>query len=147
MKLRKETWLLVLALAVLAALFAPPVAAEGQRLVVRVNEPFEVNGQLFKAGQLTLRELREYSPVATLHEISVDGRSLGFVLARNQANTSIATRDEVIFDRSESGHLVLASVALQGHPVRRLYRLGEGENSGTWLAVSQPRPALLASAK
>jgi hypothetical protein len=147
MKLRKELWLLVLTLAVLAGLFAPPVPAGGHRLVARVDEPFEVNGQLFQAGTLTLRELREYSPVATLHEIRVDGRSLGFVLARDQANRSIATRDELIFDRSERGHLVLASVALAGHPVRRLYRLGDGEHSGTWQAVSQPRSALLASAK
>jgi hypothetical protein len=147
MRLRKDLWLLVLTLAVLAGLCAPPLAAAGQRLVVQVDEPFEVTGQLFKAGQLTLRELREYSPVATLHEIRVDGRSLGFLLARDQANRSIATRDEVIFDRSERGHLVLASVALRGHPVRRLYRLGEGENSGTWQAVSPPRHSLLASAK
>ena len=147
MKLRKELWLLVLTLAVLAGLFAPPVPAAGHRLVVRIDEPFEVNGQLFKAGQLTLREIREYSPVATLHEIRVDGRSLGVVLARDQATRGNATRDEVIFDRSERGHLVLTSVALQGHPVRRLYRLGEGEDSGTWQAVSQPQPALLASAK
>jgi hypothetical protein len=147
MRLRKELWLLVLTLAVLAGLFAPPVPAAGHRLVVQMDEPFEVNGQLFKAGQLTLREIREYSPVATLHEIRVDGRSPGVVLARDQATRGIATRDEVIFDRSERGHLVLASVALQGHPVRRLYRLGEGEDSGTWQAVSQPQPALLASAK
>lgn len=147
MRLRKELWLLVLTLAVLAGLFAPPVPAAGQRLVVQIDEPFEVNGRLFESGQLTLRELREYSPVATLHEIRVDGRSLGFVLARDQATRGIATRDEVIFDRSERGHLVLASVALQGHPVRRLFRLGEGEDSGTWQAVSQPQSALLASAK
>ena len=147
MRLRKELWLSVLTLAVLAGLFAPPVPAAGQRLVVRVNEPFEVDGQLCKAGQLTLRELRDYNPVATLHEVRVDGRSLGFVLARDQANRDIATRDEVIFERSERGHLILAFVAVQGHPVRRLYRLGDGENSGTWQAVSRPRPALLASAK
>lgn len=147
MKLRKELWLSVLTLAVLAALFAPPVPAAGQRLVVRIDEPFEIDGQLFEAGRLSLRELREYSPVATLHEVRVDGRSLGFMLARDQTDRGVATRDEVIFDRSESGHLVLASVALQGHPVRRLYRLGDGENSGTWQAVSQPRPTLLASAK
>jgi len=147
MKLRKDLWLLVLTLAVLAGLFAPPVPAAGPRLVVQVDEPFEVDGQLFKAGQLTLRQLREYSPVATLHEVRVDGRSLGFVLARDQADRGLATRDEVIFERSERGHLTLAAVALQGHPVRRLYRLGEGEHSGTWQAVSQPRPALLASAK
>jgi hypothetical protein len=147
MKLRKGLWLLVVALVVLVGFLAPSVPAAGQKLVVRVSEPFEVSGQLYPAGELSLRELQAYSPVATLNEIRVDGKSLGVVLARDQANPARATRDEVIFERSERGHLVLASVALKGHPVRKLYRLGQGDDSGTWQAVSQPQPAMLASAK
>jgi len=147
MKLRKGTWMWVLGLALLAGLLAPPTPAAGPRLVVQVDEPFEVNGQLYSAGQLSLRELSEYSPVSTLNEIRVDGRSLGMVLARDEANPTKATRDFLIFERSRRGHLVLASIALKGHPVRRLYRLGEGDMAGTWQAVSQPGPTLLASAR
>ena len=42
MKFRKELWLLVLTLALVAGVFAPPVAAAGQRWIVRVDEPFEI---------------------------------------------------------------------------------------------------------
>ena len=56
-----------------------------------------------------------------------------------------ATRDEVIFERAEDGRLVLASIALAGEPVRRLYRLEVGDSVGTWQAVSEPRPALIAA--
>jgi hypothetical protein len=141
-----KLWLLVFALAVLAGLLAPPVPAAGQQVSVRVNEPFEVGGQYFMSGELSLREVREYSPVATLTEVRVDGHSLGVVLARNQADqTNAATRNEVIFERSERGHLVLASVALRGEPVRLLYRLGNGDNAGQWVALSHRQPGLRAS--
>jgi hypothetical protein len=119
-----KLWLVVIALSVLAAVLAPPVSAAGRQLVVRVSEPFEVNGQLHPAGRLSLREVSEFSPVATLNEVRLDGRSLGVVFARVDADRTRAPRDEVIFERSERGHLVLASMALRGQPLRRLCRHG-----------------------
>lgn len=147
MRLHKGLWLLVLTLAVLAGVFAPPVQAAGPRWVARVDEPFEVGGQVFPPGELSLREVNTYSPVATLNEVRVDGRSLGFVLARCEKSAPLATRNELIFQRSEQGHLVLAFVALRGQEVRQVYYLGEGENAGTWQAAAQSRPLWLAFAK
>ena len=58
----KKWWLVALALAVLVGLLAPPVAASGRRLSVQIGEPFEIDGQFFAAGVLTLREVREFNP-------------------------------------------------------------------------------------
>jgi hypothetical protein len=147
MRLNKGLWLLVVTLAVLAGALAPPVQAEGPRWVARIDEPFEVGGQIFPPGELSLRQVLTYSPVATLNEVRVDGRSLGFVLARCEASAAPAIRNELIFQRSESGHLVLAFVALRGQEVRQVYHLGEGEHAGTWQAAAQSRPLWLASAR
>ena len=147
LKFPKTLWLMVVALAVLAGLLAPPVAAASPRLVVHVNEPFEVNGHVYQPGKLSLQQVREYSPIATLNEIRVDGHSLGVVLARDQAGTAPAVRDELIFERNENGLLALASIALKGEPVRRLYTLGAGANAGSWQAMSRPGPTMIASTK
>jgi hypothetical protein len=144
-KIPKTLWLTVVALAVLAGLLAPPTWAASARLVVHLNEPFEVNGHVYQPGRLSLQQVREYSPIATLNEIRVDGRSLGVVLAREETGAPQALRDEVIFQRNESGRLVLASVALKGEPVRKLYTLGAGDDAGPWQAMTQPRPTMIAS--
>ena len=141
MKMRKELLLMVLALALLAGLLAPDALAEGRRLVVQMEEPFEVSGQLYAGGELSVCEVRAFSPVATLHEVRVDGRSLGVLMARNDGAPQVAQRDEVIFRRSSDGHLVLTSVALAGEPVRRLFDIGKNPPK------AQPSAQLLAHAR
>ncbi len=123
--MRKELWLMVLALALLAGLLAPDALAEGRRLVVQMEEPFEVSGQLYPGGELSLCEVHAFSPIATLHEVRVDGQSLGILMARDDGRLLLAQRDEVIFERSRAGHLVLTSVALTGEPVRQLFEVGK----------------------
>ncbi len=139
--MRKELWLTVLALALLAGLLAPDALAEGRRLVVQMEEPFEVSGQLYAAGELSLCEVRAFSPVATLHQVRVDGQSLGILMARDDGRLALAQRDEVIFERSGAGHLVLTSVSLTGEPVRRL------SDVRTNPSKVQPRSPLLAQAR
>ena len=139
--MRKELWLMVLALALLAGLLAPDALAEGRRLVVQMEEPFEVSGQLYAGGELSLCEVRAFSPVATLHEVRINGRSLGILIARDDGHPLVAQRDEVIFERSRAGHLVLTSVALTGEPVRRLFDVGTNPPK------VQPRSQLLAHAR
>ncbi len=139
--MRKELWLTVIALALLAGLLAPDALAEGRRLVVRMDVPFEVSGELYAPGELSLREVRAFSPISTLHEIRIDGQSLGILIARNDGNPPLAKRDEVIFTRSATGHLVLTSVALRGEPVRRLFQIGKSA------PAVQPRSQLLAQAR
>ena len=60
-KFSKTLWLVVVALAVLAGLLAPPVPAASPRLVVHVNEPFEVNGHVYQSGTLSLQQVRAYT--------------------------------------------------------------------------------------
>ena len=124
-----KLWLVALALAVVAGMLATPASASDRRLSVQVDEPFEIGGQLFAAGKLSLREVRELNPITVLTEVRVDGRSLGVMLAKQQSGPSSAQRDLVIFERSRHGHLVLASLALKGEPVRRLTTFGPSGHS------------------
>ena len=114
---QNKTWM-TLALAVLAVMaFSPVTPASNERLVAQIDEPFEVGGQLYPAGKLSLIAVTAFSPVATLNEVRIDGRSLGLMLAQ-QSDGSASTRDEMTFKRTESGHLVLESFAIKGQPTR-----------------------------
>ena len=145
MRIRKTHWLLVIGLAAVAGLLAP-AQAENRRLVVQMNEPFECGGQLFAAGELSLREVQSFSPVANLNEIRVDGQSLGVVVARVISGSSVSTRDELHFVRSKDGHLVLASVAVQGEPVRRLQAIGKTFDARQPRVATTPPSKLVAMA-
>lgn len=146
MKMRKELWLTVLALAAVAGLLAPDALANGRRLVVQMDEPFEVSGQLYAAGELSICEVQAFNPIATLNEVRVDGQSLGILLARSEDTTRVARNDEVIFLRNADGHLVLTSVGLAGEPVRRLYNVGETAPKA-FVRASSSRSLKLALAK
>jgi hypothetical protein len=121
---KKGSWLIVALLVALAAFAAPPASAAGLRLVAELDEPFEACGVLFPPGTVSLQQVNGFSPTSTLNEIRVDGRSLGLVLAREEASSYASPRNELIFERNESGRLVLAGVARKGEPVRRLYAVG-----------------------
>jgi hypothetical protein len=110
-KAKKELWMIVLALATLIVCFAPATMA-GERVGVTVSEPFEVNGEVYPAGALSIREVGTFSPVATINEVVVDGRSLGVLIAHEGEGAATASRDELIFTRANDGHLVLVGVAL-----------------------------------
>ena len=131
MKMQKGFWLTVLALALLAGLLAPDALADSRRLSVRLEVPFQVGAELYPSGELSLHELRSYNPVATLHEIRIDGHSLGMLVARQNGTPAVSSRDEFIFERSAEGHLVLASVARTGEPVRRLFEIGSDDGFKT----------------
>ena len=123
-RVTKKLWMIVLALAALAAVLSPATEAAGKRLVVDMEQPFEVLGQRYESGQLELREVRTYSPVATLNEIRVNGRSVGIFFGL-EGSTVEATRDELIFARSSDGVLVLESVAFSGERTRQIQTIGQ----------------------
>ena len=111
---RRHLWMTVLALAALTAMFAPAAQA-GEKLVVQMDEPFEIAGQIYPAGKLSVRSVRDYSPVARLHEIQVDGQSLGLLVAsKKDAAPSPAQRNVMTFQRGHDGRLILVSVAEKG---------------------------------
>jgi len=142
----KRSWLITAGLVLGAAALAPKSFAGGPRLVAQIDEPFEVNGQLFPAGKLSLREVSSYTPVSTLNELQVDGRCLGMVLAQEIEGSLDASDDQMIFERrGADGHLVLVSMALRGQPTRRLHSLSERAGRAPWVAAAPQNddPALL----
>ena len=146
-KTDKTLWLFVVALVALAGLFASPAQASDPRLVAHIDEPFEVNGELYPAGVLRVREIGDYSPAATLNEIIVDGKTLGVLLAHERGNVA-GTRDELIFGRHQAGHLVLIGVSVRGEPTRDLYRYANDVGTARRQApVRQDETLLLASTK
>jgi len=129
-------WLIVIALVLLVGFVAPPLPASERVVTARIDEPFEYDGQVYPSGKLSVRQLGEFNPVATLNEIRVEGRSLGVALARAETHGPTATRNEMIFERNARGRLVLVSVALAGEPVRKLYRPGPHVEVTPWTVAA-----------
>lgn len=141
------------ALATLIALAAPAAFAEQGRLVVRLGESFEVNGQLYPAGMLSLRELSSYNPASTLNEIWIDNECIGVLLA-SDTGSETGGEDVVNFERGPRGHLVLTGFAYRGKPVHALYGFRVEAGGPRWLAPNELPPdaaggftAALASAR
>jgi hypothetical protein len=97
-----------------------PAAARDPRVVVRMDEAFEVAGQVYPSGTLSVRQLYDYNPIATLNEVELNGRSIGMLLARDDARAEVAARDQLTFRRESDGHLVLTSIGLRGERARLL---------------------------
>jgi hypothetical protein len=147
---RREHWWIVIALAILVMCFTPATWAAGQRIVADIGEPFEVGGEVYPSGRLSLREIGRLSPVASINEICVDGACPGIVLARETGSLPTAIRNELLFERdARSGHLVLVAVALAGQPIRRPYRFpgAPGEDAAAARPQPSPAPVLIASAE
>jgi hypothetical protein len=130
----KHLWMIVLALTALVVLLAPSAQAAGCRLVVQMDEPFEINGTLYPPGELSVRHLRDYNPVTSLNAIEVDGEFIGVVLGQRASSHAVVPADLLVFHRSADGHLRLHSRALQGESPHQLD-----------LAALQPAPTRAAS--
>jgi hypothetical protein len=136
-------WLVVLAL-VAVVVWTTPDSMAGERLSVQVDEPFEINGELFPAGKLSLKQVRELTPVATLHELRVDGASIGLLLVRSAGSPAVARSNEFIFARSADGHLVLEALAVAGKPMGTILALGSPAGPAP-ATTAAPRPLAIAS--
>ena len=102
----------ILLVAVAAASAA--AAGHGTGLRVTLDQPFEVAGTLFPAGELRLEHVRDYTPGVALHEVSIDGRCLGIFPARRGRAESLAARPAVVFSRRGDGALVLVGYVRPG---------------------------------
>ena len=136
-RVRKEMWMVIVALTLLVMVFAPNTRAAGQRLVAQVNEPFEVDGRIFPAGQLSVREVRDYSPVSSLNQLCVDGTCLSLWLARESKTAGVSSADELIFTRNDAGILVLVGMALAGEPTRELCSMQKAQTGRPTLIAMQ----------
>ena len=124
-KIRKDLWWTAMALALVAGFLAPETPAAESTMTVQVDEPFEINGEAYAAGTISLRRFASYSPISSLHEVRVNGQSFGYVMARNTTDSDeISTSNHVVFERNAQGRLVLASLATRGEPLRDLLPFG-----------------------
>ncbi len=118
----KTGWVAGLTMAALLGIgFAPSAMASGQRLVVSVPEPFEVDGKLFPAGVLAVRHLRDYNPSTSLDEVTAGTTRLGMMMALRQRSESPMTGDSVVFARNSDGRLTLLGYYLAGSSKGQLY--------------------------
>ena len=122
---RRKAFNIVLGVALLAWLsaLAAPAAAVGPNLEIQVDEPFEVNGEVYPAGTLQVRGLGDYSPTQNINELWLDDVCLGYLLARRgEAEDGQAFTDSMFFTRSPEGRLVLAGYTVADGGAGELFR-------------------------
>ena len=137
---RTRGWLAAAAIAV-AALAAPIpalAAPAGTCVSAKIPAPFWLpDGELHPAGTLTLCSVREFSPVANLHRISVDGRPVGvFLSQKRQAEGKGAVAPEVVFERDRAGNLKLLGYSVPERGRSIAYRLPAGDPTRRAAAVA-----------
>jgi len=118
----KSLALVVVTLAVLATLFAPSGVADERRLVVSIDEPFEVNGELYPKGEVSVKSIRTYNPSSLLSEIWVGRKCLGLFRASKISDDSSPTQSSLTFTRSAAGHLTLVGFASGDNADQGTYR-------------------------
>lgn len=127
---------LIVATAVLM-LLAGSTQAVGQCLNAEVEEPFRLpDGSLHPAGALGLCLERNFSPVASLHEIRVDDMGVGLFMSRRETSQGLGDdpRSFVMFQRLSSGELLLVGVANPLRDRMQVHYLGRGN----WKAPAAP---------
>lgn len=127
----------VLGLALLAALAAPDLAAAGHAVTAVMDEPFEINGELFHGGAVTLREVSSYNPSTTLNEVWVGERCLGLMLANAVRDALPSSTDRIVFERSVAGQLVLVGFAYRDRTECAFYNFRTAADGGRWSAPAQ----------
>ena len=115
--------MLVLSLAAIVTLLAPSAHAADQ-LSVAVDEPFEIDGETFDPATVTLRHVQGFNPTAEFHEVWIDGKCLGVMIARSDASTDRAADNAMVFTRNADDRLVLVGMTLRGERAMSLHRVG-----------------------
>jgi hypothetical protein len=110
---------------ILAAAFVTTAGAGGPRLVVEVDEPFLLQGQLVPAGEVSLRLVSRYNPTSTLHAVDVDGTCLGVFRAESWSSAAGDRRDTIRFERDARGRLVLTGYTLRRGRSADFYRFSD----------------------
>lgn len=118
----KSLALVVVGLAFVVAMFAPSGAADERRVVVSIDEPFEVNGQIYPAGRVTVKSIRTYNPSSLLSEIWVGRDCLGVFRASRISDDAPTANHTVTFKRTAAGHLSLVGFASGKNDTQGIYR-------------------------
>ena len=109
---------ILLAWIVAAVILCSPAQAAGNRLVTQVDRPVEINGELYPAGELSIREVDALSPTETLNEVCAAGECLGLLRAQSEPGGTPSSGDAVVFEPDERGHLVLVGFSYRGQSAR-----------------------------
>ncbi len=125
---------LVVAIAILL-LAAGSAQAIGSCTTATIDEPYRLPDGLLRAGgKLTLCLERNYSPVAALHEIRVDGMGVGLFLSRRETSEGLpddATGPYMLFRRLAGGELSLVGLATPLRDRMQLHFLDDGTRRTT----------------
>jgi hypothetical protein len=121
----------VLVAGAMLCLLTPATDAADHRVVARLDEPFEVNGQLYPSGRLAVRRLVSYTPSSTLAEVWVDDRCVGMLLAAASRDGE-GTGNSLIFRRDGEGNLVLIGYSYRGRTQQEFYRFRVESRGGRW---------------
>jgi len=114
----------------LACLATGTAAATRNCVTVSVPDPLQLpDGSIHPAGSLTLCSARSLSPVTQLHQVSVDGIPVGFLLSRMGLSEGPGPAEPLVtFHRDRKGRLLLIG-----------YAWPAGRHSQTYL-LKDPRP-------
>lgn len=117
-----------------------PARGAGPRLVTRVAEPVEINGELYAAGELSIREVGALSPTVTLNEVCAGGECVGLLPAQTESGATPSAGDAVVFEPSGRGHLVLVGFTYRGQSAREFAcpRTAPGSAPGPEAATAAP---------
>jgi hypothetical protein len=130
------------ALSIAAAALAAPTPAVSRPsdpcVTAHIDTPFWLpDGELHAPGTLTLCTIREFSPVANLHRVDVDGRTVGVFLSRKRmAEAKGALAPEVVFARDGAGNLRLLGYSIPERDGSIAYRLPAANPAGKASAVA-----------
>ena len=99
---------LVALLIVAVAWTAPAFARARGSLVVTVEEPFSIQGQMYPSGRLVLRAVGDARPGVTRHEVAVNGSRLALLEARRgEVGGGAPMETAALFGRDAKGRLLL----------------------------------------
>jgi hypothetical protein len=98
---------------------APEAARAHGSLVVTVEEPFSIQGQMYPSGRLVLRQVGDARPGVTRHEVAVNGSRLALLEARRSPVSGGAPETAALFGRDAKGRLLL--IGYLSHE-RQIYR-------------------------
>ena len=145
MRARPTLRSLVVGLGILAAAIGGAVAETGNCLSVTMPSSFALPGGTVHApGNLVLCVARAFSPVASLHEVWLDGIPFGFLRSRRGVSEDPGpSQPTVTFRRDDNGLLHLIGYAWPSGSQTRTYLLDtESSNRG-----SPPATAVAAAAR
>ncbi len=100
----------------------PPAVASSDQLLVNVPEPFEVSGQIFPAGPVTVQHVGEATPATTIDQVRIGNEYVGVLIAdRSRTQGQDLLSPSLVFERAVRGHLVLVGFTTGDGPAGRLY--------------------------